>query len=156
MSVAAASAVLAGLIAVSLALAAVLARTRGRGRAVRPSRAGSLPELPIADAELGDTATFVQFGMQSCAPCRATARRIQAFAAENSGVRHIEFDISRHPDLASKLKIVGAPTTFLLDSHGNIRVRISGLPHPDELVHHVESLAPANDTNQPGAVDVHA
>ena len=39
---------------------------------------------------------------------------------------------------------------------GNIRVRISGLPHPDELVHHVESLAPANDTNQPGAVDVHA
>jgi thioredoxin-like negative regulator of GroEL len=138
MSVPAALITLAVLLAVSTALAVLLRRRSGRGREVtaRPDR-----QIPLVEGQLGSVATFVQFGTDTCAPCHVAARRIKAFTAEHPGVVHLELDTVDHPDLASRLNIISAPTTFLLDAGGAIRVRFSGAPRPEELARHLTSVS---------------
>lgn len=139
MSVPAALGILVALVVASSLLGLVIRRREGRGRAVRRDRPS--PEIPLIDDRLGGTATFVQFGTETCAPCHVASRRIGAFAAARPGVAHIELDTADHPDLASSLNILSAPTTFLLDPAGHIRVRFAGVPRTEELDRHLASLA---------------
>ncbi len=138
MSVPSALITLALLLAVSTGLAVLLRLRSGRGREVaeRPDSG-----IPLEKDQLGSVATFVQFGTETCAPCRATARRIEAFVAEHPGVAHVELDTADHPDLARRLNIISAPTTFLLDAGGAIRVRFSGVPRPQELTRQLRSVS---------------
>lgn len=138
MSVSAALGLLAGLVAATSLLAVVIRRTSGRGRVVSPDAPS--PEIPLGDRRLGRVATFVQFGTETCAPCHVASRRIGTFAAEHDDVVHVELDTADHPDLARSLNILSAPTTFLLDRAGRIRVRFAGVPRPEELERHVASL----------------
>lgn len=137
MSVPAALITLALLLVVSTALAVLLRRGDGRGRemAARPDR-----QIPLEEGQRGSLATFVQFGTGSCAPCHLAARRIKAVAAEHPGVVHVELDTVEHADLARRLNIISAPTTFLLDAGGAIRVRFSGVPRPEELSRQITTV----------------
>lgn len=138
MSVPAALAVLALLVAASSLLAVLLAHRRGRGRTV--NRPAPLP-LPLTAEQLGSVATFVQFGTEICAPCRAASRRLEEFTAQHPGVLHLELDTADHPDLVRRLNILSAPTILLLDASGQIRVRFSGPPPTSEIARHVEAVA---------------
>lgn len=137
MSVPIALAVVALLVATSALLAVILARHRGRGRRVRGPQ--QLPIPAVAD-RLGRVATLVQFGTEICAPCRAASRLLAQFSAQHPGVQHIELDTAAHPDLARRLNILSAPTVFLLDTSGQIRVRFSGPPTTSELTRHLEAV----------------
>lgn len=147
MSVPAAVGLVAALVVATSLLALVIRKTSGRGRQVSPD--GPSPEIPLGGEELGRVATFVQFGTESCAPCRTAARRIGAFAAEHPGLAHIELDTAEHPDLARSLNILSAPTTFLLDAAGRIRVRFAGVPRTTELDRHVTSLTTTQPRSEP-------
>lgn len=81
----------------------------------------------------GDHATLLQFSTEFCTKCPGTRKYLSTVAAEKSGVRHIEVDITNRQDLAQQFKIMQTPTTFILDSSGVVAGRIGGSPRPDAV-----------------------
>jgi len=79
-------------------------------------------------AALGEKATLVQFSSAFCAPCRATRGLLVDVAGRLDGVETVEVDAESHLDLVRRLGVMRTPTTFVLDSHGAIVTRASGLP----------------------------
>lgn len=108
-------AALIGLVAVATVLGLLWRASQGR---VTPARG------TVSGVELGGHATLLQLSSEVCAPCRATARVLGAIVAD--GVRHIEIDIARRPDLAAQFNVLQTPTTLILDSAGAVRARIGG------------------------------
>lgn len=84
--------------------------------------------------ELGSQATFVQFSSAFCQPCRATRLLVDDLTRGMPGVAHVEIDAESHMDLVRHLDIRRTPTLFLLDEHGAIRKRATGLPRKSDLV----------------------
>lgn len=113
--------VLAGLVLGATALGALHRALDGRVRRVRDRRI-----VAIDGVRLGERATLLQFSSEVCAPCRATARVLDDLAARTSQVAHIELDVTRRPELASRYRVLQTPTTFILDSDGAVRGRIGG------------------------------
>ncbi len=83
---------------------------------------------------LGERATLVQFSSAFCQPCRATRLLLQDIAKDLPGVAHVEIDAENHLDLIRHLEVRRTPTVFLLDQHGAIRKRATGLPRRSEVV----------------------
>ena len=86
-----------------------------------------------AGAELGDTATLVQFSTEMCARCPQVRRLLDAYAADHDGLRHVEVDLTRRPDLSSRYRVLQTPTTFLVDASGVVRARFHGVPQRHAL-----------------------
>lgn len=85
-------------------------------------------------SDLGERATLLQVSSAFCQPCRATRLLLSSLAAELPGVAHVEIDAEQHMDLVRHLDIRRTPTVFLLDEHGAIRNRATGLPRKSEVV----------------------
>ena len=96
------------------------------GRAAAPSAV--VVTLAEIRAELGERATLLQFSSAFCAPCRATRRTLADVAAVVPGVAHVEVDAEHHLDLVRRLGVMRTPTTFVLDTEGQVLVRASGAP----------------------------
>ena len=109
----------------------------GRVRAVRATAAAPL----ALDADLGRTATFVQFSSAACAPCRATARVLDEVSASSDGVAHIEIDAEQRLDLVGELGITRTPTVLVLDSSGVVRSRMVGAPRRQDVLAALSGLA---------------
>lgn len=84
--------------------------------------------------ELGESATLVQFSTAFCAPCRTARVVLQKVADTVPGVKHVEIDAEDNLDLVRQLDIMRTPTTLLLDSKGQIRNRVTGVPQTPELL----------------------
>jgi thiol-disulfide isomerase/thioredoxin len=125
-------------IALVLALGFGLYRKAVDGR-VRPARAQAGP-LGL-DAELGDTATFVQFSSAACAPCRVTARVLDEVSTSTEGVAHIEIDAEQRLDLVGELGITRTPTVLVLDASGVVRSRMVGAPRRQDVLAALAGLA---------------
>ena len=70
----------------------------------------------------------MQFSTAFCAPCRST-RQVLARAADSvDGVRHIEIDAESHLDLVRQCGVTRTPTTLLVDRHGQVVQRSTGVP----------------------------
>ncbi|MGH8774990.1 MAG: TlpA family protein disulfide reductase [Jiangellaceae bacterium] len=126
-----------GLLVLGVVIAAAtvfgLWRLRTEGR-VNRAPAGR-PALTSADlgADLGATATLVQFSSAFCAPCRA-ARQVLGQAAQTvDGVRHVEIDAESHLDLVRRVGVTRTPTTFVLDPDGRIVRRATGVPRLSDV-----------------------
>jgi thiol-disulfide isomerase/thioredoxin len=122
----------------------------GRVRAVRATAAAPLG----LDADLGRTATFVQFSSAACAPCRVTARVLDEVSASSDGVAHIEIDAEQRLDLVGELGITRTPTVLVLDSSGVVRSRMVGAPRRQDVLAALSGLAavgPSLDTNPAAA-----
>ena len=122
----------------------------GRVRAVRATAASPLG----LDADLGRTATFVQFSSAVCAPCRVTARVLDEVSASTDGVAHIEIDAEQRLDLVGELGITRTPTVLVLDGSGVVRSRMVGAPRRQDVLAALESLAavgPSMNTNPAAA-----
>jgi thiol-disulfide isomerase/thioredoxin len=133
-------------IAVLLALGFGLYRKAVDGR-VRPVRAGATTNPLGLDAELGGTATFVQFSSAVCAPCRVTARVLEEVSAGTDGVTHIEIDAEQRLDLVGELGITRTPTVLVLDGSGVVRSRMVGAPRRQDVLAALAGLAvPASTT----------
>jgi thiol-disulfide isomerase/thioredoxin len=134
MTLPAALAVVAALVAASALLALWLTRRSGRVRV--PAETVTLTSADLG-APLGETATLVQFGTRFCAPCRQAARRLSEFAATHPGVTHLDIDLEADPDWAWRHEITESPTTFVLGPSGQVRARITGVPRPADLATHL-------------------
>ncbi len=122
----------------------------GRVRAVRATATGPLG----LDADLGRTATFVQFSSAACAPCRVTARVLDEVSANSEGVAHIEIDAEQRLDLVGELGITRTPTVLVLDGSGVVRSRMVGAPRRQDVLAALAGLAavgPSRNTNPAAA-----
>jgi len=133
-------ALLVGLVALATALGLVWKAHNGR---VRPIDDAQIISGVDVAADLGATATLLQFSSEVCAPCVSTHRVLDGVAAETAGVAHVEIDIVKHPDLVSRFNILQTPTTLVLDERGVVRARIGGAARPDSVRAELARIAAA-------------
>ena len=133
-------ALLVGLVTLATALGLVWKAQNGRVRPVDDAQI--ISGMDVA-AELGATATLLQFSSEVCAPCVSTHRVLDGVAAETAGVAHVEIDIVKHPDLVSRFNILQTPTTLVLDERGVVRARIGGAARPDSVRAELARIAAA-------------
>lgn len=129
---------LAGLVGAATLLGLVHRATQGRVRSVADARLVS-----IDGVDLGGRATLLQFSTEVCAPCRSTARVLDDLAARTEEVAHVELDVARRPELASKYRVLQTPTTLILDRDGAVRARIGGAVRRDLVVAELQKVLAA-------------
>lgn len=106
-------------------------RKGGKGAEDRTAERLGQPEL---GTDLGARATLLQFSSAFCAPCRTTRRVLSEVADMVEGVSHVEIDAESHLDLVRRLNVLRTPTVFVLNAHGEIVRRGSGLPRKADIV----------------------
>jgi thiol-disulfide isomerase/thioredoxin len=125
---------LAAVALVALATAIGIAWRLADGRARRGSGVTiAASDVGAAATAFGEAATLLQFSTETCARCPAARRMLERIAADRPGVRHVEVDLTRRVDLASRFGVLATPTTFVLDRQGRVRTRIVGAPRPDAV-----------------------
>lgn len=129
---------LAGLVLAATLLGVLHRTTQGRVRTVADSRIVSIDGIA-----LGGRATLLQFSTEVCSPCKATARVLDELAARTEDVAHVDLDITRRPELASKYRVLQTPTTLVLDADGAVRARIGGAVRRDLVVAELERVLTA-------------
>lgn len=77
---------------------------------------------------LAATATLVQFSTELCARCPQVRRLLGQIADEHRDVEHIEIDLTKRNDLATRHHVLQTPTTFLVDASGAVLSRWGGVP----------------------------
>ena len=132
------AAVLAGLIALATALGLLWKAQNGRARA----QSGSESAADLV-ADLGSHATLLQFSTEVCSPCAAMSRVLDTVATGRDDVRHVELDLTRRPELATRFGILQTPTTLVLDANGRIRSRIGGAARPEVVLAQIARLSAA-------------
>ncbi|WP_091232443.1 thioredoxin family protein [Microbacterium sp. 3J1] len=135
MSPAVALAIAAALLALTVAIGLLLRKRDGRRRSAGHLR---FDTADAAGAPLGSRATLVQFSTEMCARCPQVRRVLTSHAAGIDGVRHVEIDLTRRPDLSARYRVIQTPTTFVVDRDGAVRARFHGVPQQDALT---EALA---------------
>jgi thiol-disulfide isomerase/thioredoxin len=129
---------LAGLVLAATLLGVLHRVSQGRARTV----AGS-PVVRLDGVVLGDRATLLQFSSEVCTPCRATARVLDDLAARVEAVAHVELDVARRPELASRFHVLQTPTTLILDADGAVRSRMGGAVRRDVVLAELERVLAA-------------
>lgn len=68
------------------------------------------------------TPALLYFSADYCAPCKLQQRPIVDSLMAKLGERVVvqRYDVTQHPDLASRYKILTLPTTVVLDSQGQV------------------------------------
>jgi thiol-disulfide isomerase/thioredoxin len=112
------------------AVALVLRAVNGRFR-----KAAGTDHLTVAElgVELGSRATLVQFSSVFCAPCRATRTLLRDVSSRLDDVAFVDIDAEAHLDLVRRYDVVRTPTVFVLNRHGEIVRRASGLPKREQI-----------------------
>jgi thiol-disulfide isomerase/thioredoxin len=130
---------LLGAVAVALVLGGVFRWRTGRARKpAGASRVGrgvvELPEeLRERVAAGGERVTLLQLSSTFCQPCRHTRVLLDDFAKRTDGVRHVEVDLTEHPEWSEPLRVHTTPTTLALDGDGRELFRVGGVPKRSAL-----------------------
>lgn len=108
-----------------------------------------MPSRPPVDGigslgELGERGTIVQFSSAFCQPCKAAKAISTDIAKIVPGVKHIDIDAESHLELVRNFNVMRTPTIFVLDAHGRVSARISGVPRKDELLVALDDRAAEN------------
>lgn len=124
----------------TLALASVfgLAWRRSQGR-VRSAKSSPLPAELRELVDPGSPVTLLQISTTFCAPCRHTRVLLADLAGKTDGLRHVDFDVTDHPEVARSLGVLSTPTTLAVDADGVELMRVGGVPKRDTLL---AALAP--------------
>jgi thiol-disulfide isomerase/thioredoxin len=127
---------LVAVLAVSVAFGVWRRRRDGRLRTMSSDRVLTGADL---DHPLGTRATLLQISAQFCTPCRAAHRVLAQVAGRLPGVHHVEVDAEQRFDLVKRLDVMRTPTLLVLDAHGTVVHRTSGVPKLHEVVAAVEN-----------------
>jgi thiol-disulfide isomerase/thioredoxin len=132
-------AIVLGALVLGATLLGILHRaTQGRARTVNDS-----PAIALEGVTFGGRATLLQFSTEVCSPCRATARVLDELATRTAEVAHVELDVTRRPELASRFHVLQTPTTLILDGDGVVRTRIGGAVRRDVAAAELEKVLAA-------------
>lgn len=128
-----------GLAALMLATAAGL-WLRKRDGELRHAPIDESAELVALLTEVGFTGrgpAVVHFSADWCAPCKAVARVVGGVVTELAHLPHppqdLEVDIDENPRLASYLRVLSLPTTFIIERGGAQKFRAAGVPSAADL-----------------------
>jgi thiol-disulfide isomerase/thioredoxin len=124
----------------TLALATVLGLLwrAGQGR-VRDAGRSSLPAALRDLVDPASPVTLLQISTTFCAPCRHTRVLLADLAGKTPGLRHVDYDVTEHPEVATSLGVHRTPTTLAVDAQGVEIMRVTGVPKRDTLL---EALRP--------------
>jgi thiol-disulfide isomerase/thioredoxin len=114
-------------------------RRDGRVRTVADD-ASHRRRLAALGVEEGTPVTLLQFSSAFCAPCRATRLTCARFAAQHTGVRHVEVDAESRLDAVRAFGVWRTPTVFVIDAGSRIVARVTGQPSRDQLAQAVVPL----------------
>ncbi|MFC9440180.1 thioredoxin family protein [Nocardia sp. NPDC057030] len=140
--------ILAVMLLAALAVGVVLRRRDGRVRVADDGETRSArADLLAAVGVTGSVPAVLHFSADWCGPC-AAVRRVVAdvtgqLAESAQPPLDIEVDIDAEPVLAKELNVLSLPTTFVFDSEGRERFRISGVPKVTDLRSALEPLTVA-------------
>ncbi|MEV6561205.1 thioredoxin family protein [Nocardia sp. NPDC051756] len=137
--------ILAVMLLAALAVGVIVRRRDGKVRAAtvietRSAKADLLASVGVT----GSVPAVLHFSADWCGPC-AAVRRVVAdvtgqLAESAQPPLDIEVDIDAEPVLAKELNVLSLPTTFVFDSEGRERFRISGVPKVTDLRSALEPL----------------
>ncbi|MGO4614090.1 thioredoxin family protein [Nocardia sp. 2YAB30] len=142
-------AILAAVLLAGLVVGVLLRRREGRVRAANiiemsdSARAELLADVGVT----GPGPAVLHFSAEWCGPCAAVRRVVanvtEQLARSPQPPLHIEVDVDAEPALARELNVLSLPTTFVFDSEGRERFRISGVPKATDLHSALEPLTTA-------------
>jgi thioredoxin 1 len=106
----------------------------------------------IQSVEPGETApgipTLLYFSADYCAPCKLQQQPIVDSLVAQFGESLVvkRYDVTEHPDLASRYKVLTLPTTVILDSQGHVAHINYGVASQAKLeaqlsLHHAEKTS---------------
>lgn len=75
---------------------------------------------------------IVQFGTKLCAPCRASAPRLEE-AAGRAGLAYAQVDLDDRPDVARRYGIRTVPTIIVAGPGGEVLEAWTSVPEPARL-----------------------
>jgi thiol-disulfide isomerase/thioredoxin len=81
----------------------------------------------------GVDAVALLLGSPTCAPCVTVKRVLTELAAARPGFRWSYVDAADHPQLVARHRVRRVPTLLLLDRHGRLLARTSGVPTRHDL-----------------------
>lgn len=92
-----------------------------------------LPEELRERVAGGERVTLLQLSSTFCQPCRHARILLDDFARRTEGVRHVEVDLTEHPEWSTPLRVHTTPTTLALDASGRELFRVGGVPRRQAL-----------------------
>ncbi|TCO65057.1 TlpA family protein disulfide reductase [Actinocrispum wychmicini] len=107
---------------------------RARQGQVRAARRSALPDPLLDLVDPASPVTLLQISTTFCAPCRQTRVLLSDLAAKTSGLRHVDYDVTEHPEVATSLGVLRTPTTLAVDAQGVEIMRVGGVPKRDTLL----------------------
>jgi thiol-disulfide isomerase/thioredoxin len=123
--------VLVGTLAVATVFGLLWRANQGRVRsAKRSTLPGQLRELVDPESSV----TLLQISTTFCAPCRQTRILLSDLAGKTKGLRHVDYDVTDHPEIATSIGVNRTPTTLAVDAEGVEIMRVGGVPKRDTLL----------------------
>ncbi len=80
---------------------------------------------------------LLQFGSESCAPCKALQNRIEAWNQEHPAVEHVYVTADELPELCAQMGVFTVPTIFVYVD-GKLTIQQSGYFSLNQVLQQVE------------------
>lgn len=89
----------------------------------------------------GGSAGALLLSSPTCASCVQVQRILTEVAERRPDFAWVSVDAGEHLDLARRHHVLRVPTLFVIDAHGHLLARTSGIPARHELEHLVDEAA---------------
>ncbi len=83
---------------------------------------------------------ILQFGSESCAPCKALQNRIKAWNQGRPAVCHVYVSVAELPELCAQMGVFTVPTIFVYVD-GRLTIQQSGYFSLDQVLRQIEDIA---------------
>lgn len=80
---------------------------------------------------------ILQFGSESCAPCKALQNRIKTWNQSHPYVCHVYVTVAEMPELCAQMGVFSVPTIFVY-VEGKLTIQLSGYFSLEEMLRQVE------------------
>jgi thiol-disulfide isomerase/thioredoxin len=146
--------VLLAAVLAALVLGLVLRRRSGSVRAVEPADGDEQLAVLLAQAgvpDAGSAPLLLHFSASWCGPCVGVRQLVGQLAGQLPWLRHVEVDVSVHPELSARLRVLSLPSVLIYDTGLQQRFRVAGAPSAADLRAALAPLSPGGAAPGPVA-----